>query len=50
MIETLEIVSPPYSPEFVDRFLPLVENKTIVDEDVLDRVAAAQEFIQHCKS
>ena len=49
--EVLEIISPPYTVEFVQLFLPLVENEEITgtmrinsDSDLVT------EFIAHCKS
>ena len=53
MTEVLETIAPPYSVEFVNVFLPLVENEEItgsmrqtVDMDS-DPVS---EFIVHCKA
>ena len=54
MTEVLETIAPPYSQEFVNVFLPLVENEeitgsmrhTMVDMDS-DTVS---EFIVHCKA
>ncbi|XP_023219870.1 negative elongation factor C/D-like [Centruroides sculpturatus] len=49
--EVLDMIAPPYTPEFVQLFLPLVENEEITSnmkwEGDNDPVA---EFIVHCKS
>ena len=49
--EVLDTIAPPYSPEFVNLFLPLVENEEIVggvrregDEDPVS------EFVVHCRA
>lgn len=48
--EILDIIASPYTPEFVQLFLPLIENKAITgsirNEDGSDPVS---EFIGHCK-
>jgi len=48
--ETLEIVSQPFSQDFVDVFLPIVANKEIIDQSVHDKLPAAKEFIEQCTS
>ncbi|KAL7634199.1 UNVERIFIED_CONTAM: hypothetical protein RMT77_015528 [Armadillidium vulgare] len=49
--EVLEIIAPPYTPEFIQLFLPLVENEEITGQLRMntdnDLVA---DFIGHCKS
>lgn len=47
--ETLDIVSAPYSSDFVRILLPLVRNSNIIDESVREKLPAAQEFIQYCQ-
>ncbi|MFH4975545.1 hypothetical protein AB6A40_002254 [Gnathostoma spinigerum] len=49
-IEVLEIVSPPYSPDFIKVFLPIVSNQEIFDQNVNDKLPAAKEFIDHCSA
>ena len=50
--EVLDTISPPYSAEFVQLFLPLVENDEIITDSMRrdgeeDPVA---EFIVHCRA
>lgn len=49
--EVLDVISPPYTPEFVQLFLPLVESAditgTLRNEEENDPVS---EFIAHCKT
>ena len=48
--EVLDVISPPYSPEFVQQFLPLVENPEVTGKTRNDSEAAlVSEFIAHCK-
>ncbi|XP_048254735.1 negative elongation factor D-like [Haliotis cracherodii] len=48
--EVLDVIAPPYTPEFVQLFLPLIENKTITgilrSDDGQDPVS---EFLSQCK-
>ncbi|KAK7077916.1 beta ketoadipyl CoA thiolase, th1 [Halocaridina rubra] len=49
--EVLEIVSPPYTVEFVQLFLPLVENEDITGSMRLNTDSdLVTEFIAHCKA
>ncbi|XP_042865780.1 negative elongation factor D-like [Penaeus japonicus] len=49
--EVLEIVSPPYTVEFVQLFLPLVENEDITGSMRMNTDSdLVTEFIAHCKS
>jgi hypothetical protein len=43
-------VCQPFSQDFVDVFLPLVENKEIFDENVHEKMPAAKEFLEQCSS
>uniref|UniRef100_A0A0N5AIK8 Negative elongation factor D n=1 Tax=Syphacia muris TaxID=451379 RepID=A0A0N5AIK8_9BILA len=47
-VEVLEIVSPPYSKDFIDSFLPIVSNQEIFDSSGHEKLPAAKEFIDHC--
>lgn len=47
-VEVLEIVSPPYSQDFIDVFLPIVANQEIFDPSGHEKLPAAKEFIDHC--
>jgi len=51
VVETLDIIAPPYSESFAAAFLPLVEDKMILlgSEMTEERQTAVQEFLQHCK-
>ena len=51
--EVLETIAPPYSPEFVSVFLPLVENEEITGSmrHTMDMdTDPVSEFIVHCKA
>jgi len=50
--ETLEIIAPPFSPDFGIAFLPLVENTEVAREKTLpdDKLDAIKAFIEECKS
>lgn len=50
VMEIIEIVSPPYSAEFVEAFLPLVEGKRLLDEETLsdDKKEGLKQFISDC--
>ena len=51
MTEVLDTISPPYSLEFVQLFLPLVENEEIIGgmrrEGEEDHIS---EFVVHCRA
>lgn len=49
--EVLDVIAPPYTPEFMQLFLPLLENKAITGSIILeDGKDPVSEFINHCKS
>lgn len=49
--EVLDVISPPYTPEFVALFLPLVENPDITGQTRTESEAAlVSQFISHCRS
>lgn len=49
--EVLDVVSPPYTQEFVNLFLPLVENPEVTGKMSIESEAAlVSQFVNHCKS
>eukprot|EP00096_Caligus_rogercresseyi_P008911 TRINITY_DN2913_c0_g1_i1.p1 TRINITY_DN2913_c0_g1~~TRINITY_DN2913_c0_g1_i1.p1 ORF type:complete len:612 (-),score=242.13 TRINITY_DN2913_c0_g1_i1:93-1928(-) len=48
--EVLDTIGPPYSPEFVKYFLPLVENEDITGSMRREGEDLVSEFIHYCKS
>lgn len=48
VLETIDIVGPPYSLEFVEAFLPLVENRKLIPEDTLsdEKQEALKQFVR----
>lgn len=47
--EVLDMISPPYTAEFVSLFLPFIENKDITGSLRNEEIQAVSEFIKHCK-
>ena len=48
--ETLDTIAPPYSLEFVQLFLPLVENDEITESMRNEEEDPVSEFIVHCRA
>jgi len=49
--EVLDIISPPYSSEFINNFLPIIENENIITSDSnYEGNDPVSDFIEHCKS
>jgi len=47
--EVLDMISPPYTSDFINLFLPFIENGDITGSLRNEEVQAVQEFIKHCK-
>jgi len=47
--EVLDMISPPYTAEFVNLFLPFIENKDITGSLRNEEIQAVDEFIKQCK-
>jgi len=47
--EVLDMISPPYTNEFVNLFLPFIENKDITGSLRNEEIQAVDEFIKQCK-
>ncbi|VDN01454.1 unnamed protein product [Thelazia callipaeda] len=45
-IDVLDIIDPPYSTAFVERFLPILLNREIFDKPTILKMPTVQEFIQ----
>ncbi|KAL5012912.1 hypothetical protein ScPMuIL_011463 [Solemya velum] len=51
VMEILDVIAPPYTPEFIQMFLPLIENKDITGSMKSDDGSnPVSEFLSHCKS
>jgi negative elongation factor C/D len=49
VIEVLEMIGQPYSPEFISLFLPLIDNDNINSSLKPDEEKSVKEFLSYCK-
>ena len=49
VIEVLDMIGPPYTPEFVSLFLPLVDNENINSSLKPEEEKAVKEFLTYCR-
>jgi negative elongation factor C/D len=49
VIEVLDVIGPPYSNEFINLFLPLIDNENINSSLKADEEKAVKEFLIYCK-
>ena len=47
--EVLDMISPPYTNEFVNLFLPFIENQDITGSLRNEEIQAVEDFIKQCK-
>ncbi|KAL3116050.1 hypothetical protein niasHT_007350 [Heterodera trifolii] len=45
-VEVLELIAPPYSPQFVAALLPIVADREVFDRATLDKHPAARDFLK----
>ncbi|CAI5439049.1 unnamed protein product [Caenorhabditis angaria] len=48
LLEVLDLIGPPYTAEFANSFLCLLQNQDIFDHEQLAKHSIASEFIKHC--